>query len=107
MMSIWAPNATFTAGASGTMTGKQKIRRYWLTHSKAFTGETNWISDSPAYKIRIASNGQRGTLSFECHFIDVETRKVVSVTGADADVAKIDGRWLVTNLVAASPELRP
>ena len=36
-------------------------------------------------------NGDRGTLHFECHYVDVETSKVVSVTAADFDVARIDG----------------
>ena len=29
------------------------------------------------------------------------------VTAADMDVARIDGKWLVTNMVAGSTELAP
>jgi hypothetical protein len=29
------------------------------------------------------------------------------VTAADLDVARIDGRWLITNMVAGSTELTP
>ena len=67
----------------------------------------HWVSDHPAYKLEITVNGDRGTLHFECHFVDYETDKVASVTVADLDVARIDGRWLITNMVAGSTELAP
>ena len=43
-------------------------------------------------------NGDKGTLYFECHYIDVETGKVVSIVAADQDVQRIDGKWLITTL---------
>jgi hypothetical protein len=46
-------------------------------------------------------------LTFECHFIDVKTSKVVAVVGADMEVARIDGRWLITSMVGGSPTLSP
>ena len=39
------------------------------------------MSDTPAYKIRITASGDKGTLYFECHYVDVKTQKVVSVVG--------------------------
>ena len=71
-MSIWAPHATFTFGPGQTATGKAQIRRFWLTKSAAFKPETSWVSDHPAYKLRVTVDGDRGTLHFECHFIDTE-----------------------------------
>jgi hypothetical protein len=50
-------------------------------------------------------NGDRGTLHFECHFVDAETGAVVAVTAGDADVARIDGHWLITNFVGGTTEL--
>ena len=50
-------------------------------------------------------NGDRGTLHFECHFVDAETGKVAAVTAGDADVARIDGKWLITNFVGGTTEL--
>ena len=50
-------------------------------------------------------NGDRGTLHFECHFVDSETKEVVAVTAGDADVARIDGKWLITNFVGGTTEL--
>jgi ketosteroid isomerase-like protein len=105
MMSLWAPNATFTVGPGKTATGKKEIRAYWLKKSKAFKPTTHWISETPAYKVRATANGDRGTLTFECHYIDVNKKNLVVVTAADIEVAKIDGKWLITNMVPASASL--
>jgi ketosteroid isomerase-like protein len=105
MMSLWAPNATFTVGPGQTATGKTEIRRYWLKKSKAFQPTTHWVSETPAYKVRATANGDRGTLTFECHYIDVNKKNLVVVTAADIEVAKIDGKWLITNMVPASASL--
>jgi hypothetical protein len=105
MMRLWAPNATFTVGGK-TATGKREIRELWLS-TPAFQPENKWISTHPAYKLRATVSGDRGTLYFECDFLDVETSKVVAVTEADQDVARIGGRWLITNMVGGTAELRP
>jgi hypothetical protein len=106
MMSLYASNATFTVPGS-TAVGKQQIRRYWLTKSKPFQPANRWISDTPPYKVRITVNGDRGTLFFECHYVDPKTGELVAVTAADADVARINGRWLITSLAGASAPLGP
>jgi uncharacterized protein (TIGR02246 family) len=101
MMSLYAPNATFTF--PGTIAaGKKEIRQFWLT-SRSMTN--NWISETPIYKVRITVNGDRGTLYFECVYVDPTTEKVVSTTAADMDVARINGRWLVTSVAGASATL--
>jgi ketosteroid isomerase-like protein len=105
MMGLWAPNATFTVGGK-TATGKRQIRELWLT-TPAFQPETKWVSDHPAYKLRVTVSGDRGTLYFECHFLDLETHKVAAVTEADQDVARIGGHWLITNMVGGTATLRP
>jgi uncharacterized protein (TIGR02246 family) len=107
MMSLWAPNATYTIGPGQTLTGKKAIRRFYLTQAAPFQPENIWVSLTPAYKIRTTVDGDKGTLYFECDFIDTRTRKVTAVVAADMDVAKIDGRWLITNTVSASPTLSP
>jgi ketosteroid isomerase-like protein len=106
MMSLWAPNATFTVGPGQTATGKSQIRAYWMKKSKAFQPTTHWVSDTAAYKVRATANGDKGTLTFECHYIDVDSHNVVVVTAADIEVAKIDGKWLITNLVGGSASLK-
>lgn len=103
MMSLYAPNATFTFPGS-TAVGKREISAFWRT-AKSFTHD--WISETPAYKVRITLNGDRGTLYFECHYVDAKTGEMAAVTAADVEVARIGGRWLITGLGGASATLRP
>jgi hypothetical protein len=97
-------NATFTYGPGLTATGKEQIQQAWLK-SKSFQPSTHWSADHPAYKLRVTVNGGRGTLHFECHFIDVNTEEVAAITAGDFDVARIDGRWLITKMVGSTAEL--
>jgi len=106
MMSLWAPNATFTTEPGQTLTGKKQIRRFWLA-APAFQPENRWISDTAAYKIRMTVAGDRGTLYFECHYIDSKTSKLGPVTAADQQVGRIKGRWLITDMVGGSATLSP
>jgi hypothetical protein len=105
MMSIWAPNATFNIGTE-TLSGTKQIRNFFATKAAPFQPQNHWVSDTPAYKIRITVNGNRGTLYFECHYIDVDTGKVAATVGADQDVRKINGRWLITKSIASSVTLK-
>jgi ketosteroid isomerase-like protein len=105
MLSLYAPNATFTVGGGETAVGLDEIREFWTTKSPAFDPTNNWISDHPAYKLEATVNGDRGTLHFECHFVDADTRTVVAVTAGDMDVARINGKWLITNFVGGTTEL--
>ena len=104
MMSLWADNATATLGGQ-TYSGKGQIRNFFLTKAAPFQPQNDWISDTPAFKLRVTVDGDKGTLYFECHYIDVHTGKVVSVVAADQDVARIKGHWLITNSVSATPSL--
>jgi ketosteroid isomerase-like protein len=106
MVSLYAPSATMTAGEL-TSTGIDEIREYWLEKSVLFDPANRWISDHPAYKMEITVNGDRGTLHFECHFVDTQTSEVAVATVADLDVARINGRWLITNLLGGSTTLTP
>jgi|SRR5689334_10207202 hypothetical protein len=103
MMSLWAPNATFTFQGN-TSTGTAAIRQL-LAAAGPFQPENHWVSDTPAYKIRSTVDGNVGTLYFECHYVDVATHKVVAVVAADLTLKKLDGTWRITNAVGASPLL--
>lgn len=107
MLSLWAPNATLTVSPGQTATGIEEIRRFWLEKSTAFMPVTHWVSDHPAYKLEITLAGDRGTLHFECHYVDYDSEKLALATVADLDVARIEGRWLITNFVAGSTTLAP
>ena len=104
MMSLWTANATFTYGPGQTATGKDEIRKVWLD-SPGWKPGMHWLADHPAYKLQVTVNGDRGTLHFECHFIDVDTGEVAAITAGDFDVAKIGGRWLITKMVGSTAEL--
>jgi hypothetical protein len=106
MMSLWAPDATFTIGPT-ILKGRGQIRHFFVHEAAPFQPANHWVSDTPAYKIRTTVNGDKGTLYFECDYIDAKTKKVVAVVGADQDVARINGQWLITKLVAATPTLSP
>ena len=105
LVSLFAPNATGTFGPGKTATGKKQIRQFWL-NSKMWEPTTHWLSDHPAYKLKVTVDGDRGTLHFECHFIDVDTGKIERLTAGNLDVAKIDGKWLITNFVGSLTELK-
>ena len=105
MMTIWAPDASFTIGGE-TASGKAAVRKV-LAAAGPFQPQNHWVSDTPAYKIRTTVNGNKGTLYFECHYFDLKTGKLTKVVGADQDVQKIDGKWLITNSVASSPTFKP
>jgi ketosteroid isomerase-like protein len=104
MMSLWAPKATFTI-AGQTYRGKAAIRQVFAK-AGPFQPQNHWESDTPAYKIRITVNGNRGTLYFECHYVDVETGKVAASVGADQNVQKINGKWLITKSIGSSVTLK-
>jgi ketosteroid isomerase-like protein len=102
LVGLYAPNATLTVGPGETASGPEEIRTFFLEQAAAFQPGNTWISDHPAYKLEITVDGDRGTLHFECHYIDPETSEVVAATAADLDVARIDGRWLITNMVGGT-----
>ncbi len=104
MMTIWAPDATLNLGTE-TLTGKAEIRDFFAHRAGPFKPENHWVSETPAYRIRTTVSGDKGTLYFECVYVDVKTGKVASVVGADQNVQKIDGRWLITSAAAATPAL--
>ena len=64
-----------------TYTGKKAIRIV-LGKSAPFQAVNPWVSDTPAYKTRVTVTGNKGTIYFECHYIDVDTSKVAAVVGA-------------------------
>ena len=105
LMSLFAPDATFTPAPGMTLTGTNEIRHFWVDVAKIPDAKAHhWVLDTPAYKIRETVNGDRGTLYFECDHIDLTSRKVVAVTGGNDQVARINGRWVITNSVGATPE---
>ena len=56
MAGLFAPNATGTFGPGKTVTGRDQIRGVWLK-SVAWKPETHWLSDHPAYKLKVTVDG--------------------------------------------------
>jgi SnoaL-like protein len=105
LVGLFSAHATGTFGPGRTVSGRTQIRNVWLA-STAWKPQTRWVSDHPAYKLKVTIDGDRGTLHFECHFVDVDTEEVAAVTAGSADVARIDGQWLITNFVGSTSELK-
>jgi SnoaL-like domain len=105
MMSLWAPRSTFTV-AGKTYSGKPAIRAL-LSKAGPFQPQNDWVSETPAYKMRITVNGNRGTVYFECHYVDVDTKQLVLTAGIDAKVRKVKGKWLIVNVFNSTPTLKP
>lgn len=97
MMGLFADDAVYSIGGQ-TYTGKEQIRKFIET-TASFKPENHWVSSTPAYKIRISSDGDRGTLYFECDYIDVDSRAVKAVVGADVKVARSKDHWIFTKVV--------
>ena len=106
MMTLWAPDATFVIGTE-TLTGKAQIRDFFAHKAAPFQPQNHWVSETSAYKLRITASGDKGTLYFDCVYIDLKTGKVASVVGADQKVQKINGKWLITSSAGATPTLGP
>jgi uncharacterized protein (TIGR02246 family) len=100
MMSLYSNDAVFTVGGQ-SYAGKEQIRKFISTQAAPFKPENHWVSETPAYKIRLTSNGDRGTLYFECHYVDVDSKVVKSSVSADVKVSRVNGRWMFTNVTAA------
>jgi hypothetical protein len=105
--SLWAPNGTWQADVGLTLTGPKAIGNFFVKNVWPLARKQHWVSDTATFKIRVSVDGNKGTLYFECHELDSKTNKVVAVVGQDTTVAKIGGRWLITNAVGSSPTLGP
>lgn len=105
LASLFADDAVMTV-ASQTYSGKEEIRRFYATQAASFKPGNRWISLTPAHDIRVTVDGDRGTLYFECHYVDLDTRQVVVSLSADAKVARAGGDWVMTSAVAGNALLR-
>ena len=105
MMSLWAANATLQIGTQ-TYSGTSQIRGFW-TKAAPFQPQNDWVDETPAYKEVVTVSGNTGTLYFECHFVDVPTRKLVTAVATQLEVARTNNRWLITSSLSFTPNLGP
>ncbi len=105
MMSLWAANATLQIGTQ-TYSGTSQIRGFW-TKAAPFQQQNDWVDETPAYKEVVTVSGNTGTLYFECHFVDVPTRKLVTAVATQLEVARINDRWVITSSLSFTPNVSP
>jgi hypothetical protein len=103
MMSLFADNSIFRIGER-TYTGKDQIRSFILS-TASFQPQNHWVSETPAYKLRTNSTGDQGTLYFECHYVDVDSKLIKAAVSADVKLNRVKGRWVFVNLNAAPATL--
>jgi len=103
MLSLFADTASVVQ-TGGTYTGPTQIRKFFAA-AAPFQPNNHWMAETPAFKIRITVNGDAGTLYFECHYVDTDTRQMASVVAADTKVARINGQWLITKFVGVPTTL--
>jgi ketosteroid isomerase-like protein len=104
MMSKWAENATLVVGGK-RYTGKDQIRTFIGTQLGAFKPENHWVALTHSPKIQIATNGDVGTLQFQCHYADASTKELASMASADTKVLRSDEGWLFKEFIAGPATL--
>ena len=65
------------------------------------------MDETPAYKEVVTVSGNTGTLYFECHFVDVPTRKLITAVATQLEVAHINDRWVITSSLSLTPNVSP
>jgi hypothetical protein len=105
MMSLWDDQASLTV-AGKTHTGKDEIRALLANHP-AFNPDNHWVALTRSPHFRVGATGNRGTLYFECYYVDVATKQVMLSLGATTSLVRVDGRWLFKDFASAPVTLGP
>ncbi|MBV9201908.1 MAG: nuclear transport factor 2 family protein [Alphaproteobacteria bacterium] len=109
MLSLFADDAVLTTIRKTddgkeqikTYTGKEQIKNYWQAHP-AFQPQNQWVGYTPAFRIRYTVEGDRAHLYFECLWMDKAAGKIAAHTNSDDTLARVNGRWLIEEMKAAS-----
>ncbi len=104
MMSLWADDATLTTG-SQAYRGKSQIRTWFANVAGPFRPQNQWVSLTPPQRVRISVQGNRASLYFECHYVDVKTGRVKSEIAADTALVRSNGGWVIKGLRAGPASL--
>lgn len=97
MMTLFAPDAVLidTAHGDKVYSGKDQVRAYWANVGAPFRPENHWVGYTPAMRIRAKVHGDKGTLYFECLWMDVDKNSIGAHSFSDMELVRIHGRWLV------------
>jgi hypothetical protein len=113
MLSLFADDAVLIAHTKKptgeeqvkTYTGKEQVKKYWQA-TGPFQPQNQWVGYTPAFRIRYDVNGDKAHLYFECLWVDKTAKKIAAHTNSDDILVRVNGRWLIKEMKAASvPEL--
>jgi ketosteroid isomerase-like protein len=105
MMSLWSDRATLKV-AGTTYRGKDEIRAFFTTHP-AFNEANSWVALTRSPHFRVGAKGDRGTLYFECYYVDTKTKLLMLSSAATTNLVRDDGRWLFEDFDAKPVTLAP
>ena len=66
-----------------------------------------WVALTRSSHFRITTSSKRGTLYFECYYVDVATKQVMLSSGATTKVVRVDGHWLFEDFISAPVTIAP
>jgi hypothetical protein len=125
MLALWTEDGVLIAGSTtyqgrGVWNGSvctpagPTLCDFFANHAGPFVSGRAWVGLSTSFKTAIDVLGDTATLFFECHYFDVSTTPPQWRSDASYGVPgqpltglarKVNGKWLLSYSVAASPPL--
>ena len=107
MMSLFAPGRRLQRRPADAHRARRRSGTGSPPRTRRSCPSNHWESDTPSYKIKTTVNGDKGTLYFECHYIDPKTQEGGRVRRRRPHVQKINGKWLIVDSAASTATLSP
>ncbi len=105
MMSLWYDYATLSVGDMIGYEGKSQVRGWFATSAEVFKPQNQWVLLTASQKIRAEIRGNQATLGFDCYYVDLATKTVKAEAAVKATLARINGKWLITDAVISPTNL--
>src|SRR5438874_12337458 len=125
MLALWTEDGVLIAGSTtyqgrGVWNGSScspagpTLCDFFANHAGPFVSGRAWVGLSASFQTAIDVLGDTATLFFECHYFDVSTTPPQWKSDASYGVPgqpltglarKVNGKWLLSYAVAASPPL--
>jgi hypothetical protein len=125
MLALWAEDGVLIVGSTtyqgrGVWNGSSctpsgpTLCDFFANHAGPFVSGRAWVGLSTSFRTAIDVLGDTATLFFECHYFDVSTNPPQWRSNASYGIPgqpqtglarKVNGRWLLSYAVAASPPL--
>ena len=105
MMSLWYDYAILSVGDTIGYEGKNQIRGWFATSAEVFQPQNHWVLLTGSPTVRAEIRGKQATLGFRCYYVDVVTKTVKAAATVNATLARINGKWLITDAVFSPASL--